>query len=81
MTSEISIRRDYASPRIATGVLRAVSPDNKDAPCDTKIEMRTEGCTLLVRIVSDADLPSFLRTVDDLLLCLQAAERAADGAL
>jgi len=81
MRSEISIRREYASPRIATGVLMAVSPDNKDAPRDTKIEMRAEGSTLLVTITSEADLPSFLRTVDDLLLCLQAAEKAADGVI
>ncbi len=79
MRSEISIRCEYASPRIAVGVLMAVSPDNKDAPRDTKIEMRAEGRALLVNIASDADLPSFLRTVDDLLLCLQAAEKAADG--
>ncbi len=80
MRSEMSIRREYASQRIAISILKAVSPDNKGAPGDTKIEMRAEGNSLLVKIVSDAALPSFLRTVDDLLLCLQAAEKAADGA-
>lgn len=80
MRSEISIRRDYSSPKMASSVLKAVAPDNKDAPADTSIEMRADGSALLILITSEADLPSFLRTLDDLLLCIQAAEKVADGA-
>lgn len=80
MRSVISIRREYPSPKMASSVLRAVAPDNKEVPGDTGIEMSADGSALLVRIISSADLPSFLRTLDDLLLCIQAAEKAADGA-
>ncbi|MBM5805410.1 MAG: hypothetical protein FJZ49_05035 [Candidatus Verstraetearchaeota archaeon] len=76
MRSEITIKRDYGSRSLAGKVLRAVQPDNKGVPADTSIEMKVSGSSLLIKISSTGALPSFLRTVDDLLLCIQVAEGA-----
>jgi hypothetical protein len=79
MRSRIEIRREYSDVGSAERVMRALLPDNKGVPSGTKIEMRAEGTALIMEVSSDCDLPSFLRTVDDLLLCLQAAEGALKG--
>ncbi len=76
MRSEITIERDYGSDQTAETVLRAVSPDNRGAPVGTAIAISVSGGKLIIRIVSSGDLQSFLRTVDDLLFCIQTAERA-----
>ncbi|MCQ5377429.1 MAG: hypothetical protein NO516_05195 [Candidatus Methanomethylicia archaeon] len=75
MKSEIVFVREYGDASKAAKVMRAVSPDNQDAPDDTSIEMLIEGGSLVVKVASSADLPSFLRTIDDLLSCIQVAER------
>jgi hypothetical protein len=76
LRSEITIKRDYGSRSLAGKVLRAVQPDNKGAPAGTSIEMKVSGDSLLIKVSSTGGLPSFLRTVDDLLLCIQVAEGA-----
>jgi hypothetical protein len=76
LRSEITIKRDYGSSSLAGKVLKAVQPDNKGVPADTSIEMKVSGGSLLIRVSSTGELPSFLRTVDDLLLCIQVAEGA-----
>lgn len=79
MRASIRIEREYSDGESAVQVMSALSPDNREAPQGTMIKMRTEGKTLVVEVDSEGDLPSFLRTVDDLLLCLQAAEGALKG--
>jgi len=76
LRSEITIKRDYESNSLADNVLKAVQPDNKGVPADTSIEMKVSGGSLLIKVSSTGELPSFLRTVDDLLLCIQVAEGA-----
>jgi tRNA threonylcarbamoyladenosine modification (KEOPS) complex Pcc1 subunit len=80
MRSSITIKRDYGDNDLAKKILKALQPDNKEVPINTTISMRVAGGFLLIEVKSTADLPSFLRTIDDLLLCLQAAEGAAKGA-
>jgi hypothetical protein len=41
--------------------------------------MSSENGRLVVEVESSSGLSSFLRTVDDLLLCIQAAEGAIKG--
>jgi hypothetical protein len=76
MRSHIEIKREYSDGASAERVIRALLPDNRGVPADTKIAMHAEGSVLIMEVSSNGDLPSFLRTVDDLLLCLQAAEGA-----
>ncbi len=74
MLFEILIRRFYKSPAIVNSIKNSLQPDNIDAPSGTSIELVLDKKSLLIKVKSKDDLPSFLRTVDDLLTCLQAAE-------
>jgi hypothetical protein len=79
MISSITIKRDYGDKGLAKKVLKALQPDNREVPLNTTISMNVAGGSLSIEIKSTGNLPSFLRTIDDLLLCLQAAEGAAKG--
>jgi tRNA threonylcarbamoyladenosine modification (KEOPS) complex Pcc1 subunit len=76
LMSEIIIKRDYGSNSFAKKVLRAIQPDNKGVPAGTSIAMKVSGGFLIIKVSSTGGLMSFLRTVDDLLLCIQVAEGA-----
>jgi hypothetical protein len=80
MRSNITIKRDYGNNALARKVLKALQPDNREVPANTTISMNVTGGSLLIDVKSTGNLPSFLRTIDDLLLCLQTAEGAAKGA-
>jgi tRNA threonylcarbamoyladenosine modification (KEOPS) complex Pcc1 subunit len=79
MKSKIEIRREYDDDASPKRVMKAMAPDNSGAPKDTSIAMRAEGNELIIEVSSGGNLQSFLRTVDDLLLCIQAAEGAIKG--
>lgn len=74
MPFEISIRRYYSSATVAESIKNSLQPDNIGAPPGTSIELNLDGSSLIIKVYSKEDLPSFLRTLDDLLICLQAAE-------
>lgn len=74
MLAEILIRRFYPSSAVAESIKNSLQPDNIDIPSGTIIELLLDKTTLLIKVSSMGDLPSFLRTVDDILTCLQAAE-------
>ncbi|MCQ5362376.1 MAG: hypothetical protein NO515_03380 [Candidatus Methanomethylicia archaeon] len=74
MLTEILIRREYPSSSVAESIKNSLQPDNIDAPVGTTIELILDKTSLLIKVSSKDDIPSFLRTVDDLLVCLQAAE-------
>jgi tRNA threonylcarbamoyladenosine modification (KEOPS) complex Pcc1 subunit len=76
LRSEITISRDYGSDSLAENVLSSIQPDNKGLPAGTSIKMKVSGNFLIIRVLSTGGLPSFLRTIDDLLLCIQVAEGA-----
>ncbi|MDD1764453.1 MAG: CTAG/PCC1 family protein [Candidatus Methanomethyliaceae archaeon] len=76
MRSEITISRDYGSNSLAENVRSSIKPDNKELPAGTSIKMKVSGNFLLIKVFSTGGLPSFLRTIDDLLLCIQVAEGA-----
>jgi tRNA threonylcarbamoyladenosine modification (KEOPS) complex Pcc1 subunit len=76
MRASIEIKREFSDALSAERVMKALLPDNKGVPKGTKIKMRTDGSDLVIEVSSSDELPSFLRTVDDILLCLQVAEGA-----
>lgn len=76
MRSELLIQREYPDQGTAEIVMRSLLPDNRGVPLDTDVEMWTSGKKLMVRVTSTDDLRSFLRTIDDILSCLQTSERA-----
>lgn len=70
------IEKKLPSEEIARAIKEAIQPDNKETPVDTEIGLELSGSSLIVKITSTADIPSFLRTIDDLLVCINTAERA-----
>lgn len=76
MRSEITFSRDYGSGSLAENVLNSIKPDNKELPAGTSIKMKVSGNSLIIKVFSTGGLSSFLRTIDDLLLCIQVAEGA-----
>lgn len=69
--SKATLRLRFASPEEAQRLADALAPEN-----DGFLETRVEGDTLVAEASADAPL-SLLRTLDDALACLAAAEKAA----
>jgi hypothetical protein len=72
--AQIKIR--YREVAIARAVRVAVSPDNHQAPQGIQLRTETEDCELQIHIKCSKGIGSLIATIDDLLSCVQAAERA-----
>ena len=73
-SATISIR--YGDADTARHILEAISPDNLQAPQGVSVKASVKGCTLQVSVSCRKGVRSLIATVDDLLSCVQAAERA-----
>lgn len=69
----------YGDERTAHAVQAAVSPDNFQAPRGIVVEAEAAGPELRLSVASSSGMGSLIATVDDLLSCVQAAERALRG--
>ena len=76
--AEARIRLRYEDEATAKAVHEAISPDNYQAPEGIDVQAVREGATLR-RWVKTKRLRSLLPTLDDLLACIQAAERALEA--
>ena len=59
--------------------MEAISPDNFKAPKETFIESRLDGSEIHFTVTSTRGIGSLISTMDDLLSCMQAAERSILG--
>ena len=75
-STTIDIR--YKDHKTAQSIMDAVSPDNLDAPEGINVDAVAEGSNLKISITCSRDIGSLLATVDDLLSCIQAAERTIE---
>ena len=71
-----TIRIEYTDAGTAHHVLEAISPDNYDAPRSVEIDAEVEGTSLRLSVSCARGVGSLIETVDDILSCVQAAERA-----
>lgn len=76
---EASIILKYSSEREAWAILEAVSPDNSRAPEGISLASEISGGELRILITCERGVKSLTATIDDLLSCIQAAERAITG--
>ncbi len=76
--AEARIRLRYDDEATAKAVHEAISPDNYQAPEGIDIEAVREGATLQIWVRTQR-MRSLLPTLDDLLACIQAAERALEA--
>ena len=77
--SRVSIVIRYGDKGTARSVAEAVSPDNLDAPQDLRVETLARGGNVFTAIEGKKSLETIVSTVEDLLSCIQAAERAIDS--
>lgn len=74
-----TIRIRYSDREIVHAVSTAVSPDNVQVPNGITIRIETDDDVLILSITCSKGIGSLVATVDDLLSCVQAAERAIGG--
>ena len=79
VTATIKIR--YHDKETAHAIWEAVSPDNFQTPQGIKIEAETADGVVDISITCSRRLGSLIATIDDLLSCIQAAERALGGVI
>jgi tRNA threonylcarbamoyladenosine modification (KEOPS) complex Pcc1 subunit len=67
---------EYRTEDEAKAIAKAVSPDNLSAPPGLRIRSFVEGSKVVTEIKCEKTFGTLLATVDDLLSCIQAAEKA-----
>ena len=74
--ASVAIDITYSDSETARFILEAISPDNLRAPPNMAVEAEARGSKLRVKISCRKGVGSLIATVDDLLSCVQAAEKA-----
>jgi len=75
--AELTLR--YPDEETARAVAEAVSPDNYQAPEGMEVSVRRRKTEIDVHISCPKGVGSLIQTLDDLLSCLAAAEKALNG--
>ena len=76
--SHTRIEIKYKDHLTARAVQKSITPDNLGAPDGMHIIASVEDNKLELEIVSDRSIGSLVSTLDDLLSCIQAAERTLE---
>jgi hypothetical protein len=74
--TRVQITLPYRDPETAASIREATTPDNQETPPGITIESTLRDATLLITVTSTKGIPTLIATTDDLLSCIQAAERA-----
>ena len=75
---QAELRLAYGSEEEAKAIHDAIRPDNVGLPPGLAIESSCRGQVVEVRVRCEKGLESLWATLDDLLACVQAAERALE---
>lgn len=78
MQAEIIL--EYANPRVAEAIAKAVSPDNFKTPKGLSIKTIREAKKVITTVKWNGKLPTLIATVDDLLFCVSTAEKTVQTA-
>ena len=70
------IKIDYRDKKTALAIQKSVVPDNLELPDGIHIFMAVVGNTLEIEVLSERSIGSLVSTLDDLLSCIQAGEKA-----
>jgi tRNA threonylcarbamoyladenosine modification (KEOPS) complex Pcc1 subunit len=76
--SDTKIEIAYEDEKTARAIQRAITPDNIGAPDGMHIMAYVENNKLMIEVMSDRSIGSLVSTLDDLLSCVQAAEKALE---
>jgi hypothetical protein len=75
--SDLTLR--YTDEETARAVTEAVSPDNFQAPEGMEVSVMRRKTEIDIHILCPKGVGSLISTLDDLLSCLAAAEKALKG--
>ena len=78
-SSTTKIQISYSDEKTARAIQKAVTPDNIGAPDGIHILTLVNGKTLEIEVYSERSIGSLVSTLDDLLSCVQAAEKTLEG--
>ena len=74
--TRIQITIPYNDTETAAAIREATTPDNKGTPPGITIDSSIHDATLYITVTGTAGMATLIATVDDLLSCIQAAEKA-----
>lgn len=77
---EAELRIRFRDRSKAEAILKALEPDNRTAPEGLTVEGVVSDSTLVVRVRTSLGVGTLLNTLDDLIICLSAADRGIEGA-
>jgi tRNA threonylcarbamoyladenosine modification (KEOPS) complex Pcc1 subunit len=69
----------YSDEKTARSIQKAIIPDNIGVPYGMHIMVLVDGNNLEIEVFSEKSIGSLVSTLDDLLSCVQAAEKTLDG--
>ncbi|WP_455364473.1 KEOPS complex subunit Pcc1 [[Eubacterium] cellulosolvens] len=75
-THEAKLVIHLGNQRLATSILKSLEADNKQEPTKTRIKGYHKGGDLCITISTSENPATLLATLDDLLVCIQAAEKS-----
>jgi hypothetical protein len=78
--AKTAISINYRDKATALAIQKSVVPDNLELPDGIHIFLAVVGNTLEIEVLSDRSIGSLVSTLDDLLSCIQAGERALEEA-
>lgn len=77
-SSSTKIEIAYVDEKTARAIQKAITPDNVGAPDGMHIMAYVENNKLIIEVMSDRSIGSLVSTLDDLLSCVQAAEKTLE---
>jgi hypothetical protein len=72
---EATITLEYPDEKTAQAVADAVSPDNYKTPADLTITTTKVKESVITEITAEAEMTTFIATIDDLLSSVSVAEK------
>lgn len=77
--SETKITFEYQDNITATAIQKAITPDNIGVPSGMQISAYVEKNILTIKVITNRNIGSLVSTLDDLLSCIQAAEKTLEN--
>ena len=71
-----TIRFEAKNFRVAKAIALSVTPDNLTAPEGLKVKTMAVGRTVVSTVECNKSFETFLSTINDLIVCLQATEKS-----
>ena len=77
--SETKIQFEYKDNFTATAIQKAITPDNIGVPDGIHIRTCVAQNILQIEVCSNRNIGSLVSTLDDLISCIQAAEKSLEN--